>query len=182
MCITGASGSIYGVEVLRHLRGERVLIISDHGKEVLRHETPYTPEQLAEFADVMYENTQMDADIASGSCLFDAVVVVPCSMNTLSKISYGVADNLITRVASIALKEGRKLVLVVRETPLSTVHLEAMHRVALAGATVLPAMPAFYHHPKSVEDLVKFVVGRILDVLGVEHTLYHRWRTNPKSA
>ncbi|MCJ2532108.1 MAG: UbiX family flavin prenyltransferase, partial [Candidatus Thermoplasmatota archaeon] len=117
------------------------------------------------------------APFASGSAPPDAVVIVPCSMNTLSKIALGLSDNLITRAAAVTLKEGRKLVLVPRETPLSAVHLEHMLTIARLGGTVLPAMPGFYHNPETMDDLVDFVVARILDHLGVEHDLMRPWAT-----
>ncbi|MGB9636542.1 MAG: UbiX family flavin prenyltransferase [Thermoplasmata archaeon] len=179
VCITGASGAVYGVrliETLHHLGQETYLILSEHGAEVVAHETGIDTENLAVLTQRCYKNTDMNADIASGSVKYDACVIVPCSMNTLAKIASGISDNLITRVASVCLKERRKLIVVPRETPLSKIHIEGMLRVVDAGGVVLPAMPGFYMKPKNIEELIDFIVARVLDALGVEHTLTKRWQ------
>lgn len=179
VAMTGASGAEYGVSLLRHYPGEKYLILTKDALEVLRLETTTTAEELHALATETFANDDWTAPPASGSARFDAVVIIPCSMNTLAKVAWGLSDNLITRAASVALKERRKLILVPRETPLSQVHLENMLKATQMGALVLPAMPGFYHRPKAVEDLVDFIVARVLDHLGVEHHLGKRWGQEP---
>jgi 4-hydroxy-3-polyprenylbenzoate decarboxylase len=176
--ISGASGAHYAVGLLRNLKKRDVevgLIISEQGEEIIAYETQFSLDEIHGLADESYENDNLAARISSGSQGFDAFVIVPCSLSTLSKISCGIADNLISRVASICLKEGRKLILVPRETPLSTIQLENMHRLSVNGATIMPAMPGFYHKPKGIEDLVSFIVGKILEQLGLEQDVYDKW-------
>ncbi|MEM4161165.1 MAG: UbiX family flavin prenyltransferase [Thermoplasmata archaeon] len=176
--ITGASGAIYGyrlVEVLSSLKQEVFLVVSEHGEKVLEYEVGEKWVEVKKKVRATYTNNHLSAAIASGSAKFDACIVVPCSMNTLAKIAHGIADNLITRTASVCLKERRPLVLVPRETPLSRIQIEAMLKACDAGAVILPAMPGFYGNPKSVDELVDFIVGRILDVLGIENKIYGRW-------
>ncbi|MGD2247842.1 MAG: UbiX family flavin prenyltransferase [Candidatus Methanofastidiosia archaeon] len=175
--ITGASGAIYGIRLLQILKEETFLVVSQQGKKVMAHETGYTHEDL--HYDHYYHDDQLDAPLSSGSFLFDAMVVVPCSLSTVSKIATGIADTLITRCASVALKEGRTLIVVPRETPLNTVQLKNMMQLSLQGAAVLPAMPGFYHGPESVQDMVDFMVGKILDQLHIGHDLYNRWNPHP---
>jgi 4-hydroxy-3-polyprenylbenzoate decarboxylase len=175
VAITGASGIAYGVRLLEALNCEKSLILSEDGAKLLRLETSCKPAYLKNLATHFYKNSQMEAPIASGSRGFDAMVICPCTMSTASKIACGISDNLITRAASVALKERRKLVIVPRETPISTIHLRNLATVSEAGAIVLPAMPAFYGKPQEISDLVDFIVGRILDVLGLENKLYRRW-------
>ena len=179
--ISGASGAPYAVALLERLREAGVktgLVISEQGKLLLKFETGLALKDVRKKADAWYDNDDLAAPISSGSQRFDALVIVPCSMSTLSKIACGIADNLMTRAASVCLKERRRLVLVPRETPFSAIHLENMHRLALLGATVLPAMPGFYHEPKAIEDLVNFVVGKIMEQLGLEHGLYEKWKAD----
>ncbi|MEM1511009.1 MAG: UbiX family flavin prenyltransferase [Candidatus Jordarchaeales archaeon] len=176
--ITGASGAIYAYRLLEELRkrgDEVILVISDAAKKVIRFELEVDIEKLYELATQVFENNNLAAPIASGSYPVDAVVIVPCSMATLAAIATGQADTLIRRAADCALSEGRPLILVLRETPLNLVHIENMMRAKIAGAVILPAMPAFYHSPKTVKDLVDFIVGKIFDVLKVPHNLYKRW-------
>ncbi len=173
--VTGASGVQYAYRLLQELRDQAVLILSEDGRKVIAAETEMSPEDFSSLAGETYSNDDFQSPVASGSSPFDAMVVIPCSMNTLAKIALGLADNLITRGASVALKEGRKLILVPRETPLHTTHLNHMTSAAEMGALILPAMPGFYHRPKEVDDLVNFIVGRVLDHLGVEHALVDRW-------
>jgi 4-hydroxy-3-polyprenylbenzoate decarboxylase len=175
VAITGASGIIYGVRLLESLPGKKTVIVSDDAERIAEVELGIDKEKICSIASNHYENSDMFSPLASGSVMFDSMVIAPCSTSTMSKISCGIADNLITRVASVALKERRKLVLLIRETPLSSIHLENMARLSTAGAIIMPASPAFYPRPKSVDEVVDFVVGRVLDELGVKNDLYRRW-------
>ena len=190
VAICGASGSIYAVTLLRELLARPLevhVIASPAGRQVMSHELGYKgnlsallEETFRSFRDpgaslVEHRAETFFAPPASGSFKHGGMVVVPCSMKTLAAIAAGVADNLVTRAADVCLKERRPLILVPRETPLSTIHLENMLRAARAGALILPPAPAFYHGPKTVEDLVDFVVARILDHLGISHRLVGEW-------
>lgn len=178
LSIGGASGSIYGIRLLEELHNSKVevhLIVSDSAKKILEHETKYTFNNLKKKANFCYNNNDMFAPPASGSFQLDAMVVAPCSMKTLSAIANGYSDTLTSRAASCFLKEERKLVLVIRETPLDLPGIKNMQSAKQAGATILPAMPGFYHKPKKIDDLVDFVVGKILDQLKIEHSLFKRW-------
>ena len=193
LALTGASGMPYGLRLLECLleSGCTVqLLYSQASQVVARQELEFdlpsrpsdakaallarlpaaTPENLA-----VYGREEWFAPVASGSNPPDAMVVCPCSMGTLAAIAQGLADNLIERAADVVLKEGRKLVLVPRETPFSAIHLENMLRLSRAGAVILPPSPGFYHHPQSVQDIVDFVVARVMDQIGVPHTLMQRW-------
>ncbi len=174
--ITGASGAVYGVRLLEELPGRKTVIVSRDGARIAEMELGISLEQIHALADEHYANDDLCSPLASGSARFDAMVIAPCSASTMSKIAYGIADNLITRAGSVALKERRQLVLIIRETPLSAIHLGNLERLSSAGAVVLPACPAFYPMPESVSDMVDFVVGRALDALGVQNTLYRRWK------
>lgn len=175
VALTGASGSVYGTRLLQALPGRKTVIVSDDAAAIAQQETGLSRAEIEALGDEHYPNSDLAAPVASGSVRFDAMVIAPCSASTMSKIACGIADNLITRAASVALKERRRLVLVVRETPLSTIHLANMERLSAAGAIILPACPAFYPRPKTVEDMVDFVVGRVMDSLGVENEMYERW-------
>ncbi|MGI0080377.1 MAG: UbiX family flavin prenyltransferase [Nitrososphaerales archaeon] len=177
--ITGGSGVIYGIRLLEILKKNRIetyLIVSPSASITIKAETDYKQEYLEKLTTKSFRFNDISAPTSSGSFLFDAMVVIPCSMHTLGAIASGTADNLITRSAEVALKERRTLILVPRETPMTLIHLENMVRVAKAGAVVVPAMPAFYHRPKSVDDIVNHLVGKILDLLGIEHDLFKRWQ------
>jgi len=179
LCIGGASGSIYGIRLLEELKKNNVevhLVVSDGAKKIIEHETSFKFKDLKKRADYCYENNDLFAGPASGSFELDAMIVCPCSMKTLSAIANGYGDTLTSRAASCQLKEERKLVLVIRETPLDLPGIENMKKAKLAGASVLPAMPGFYHKPKKIEDLVYFIVGKILDQLGISHDLFERWK------
>ena len=161
--------------MLKQLPSPKSVIVSEDAAKIAEMEVGMSMEDIAALADEHYENDEMFSPLASGSVRFDALVIAPCSTSTMSKIACGIADNLITRVASVALKERRKLVLLIRETPLSAILLSNMERLSQAGAVVMPASPAFYPRPETVEDMIDFVVGRVMDELGVENQLYRRW-------
>ena len=178
LSVGGASGSIYGVHLLEELIKSDVevhLVVSEGAKKILEHETKYKYNELKKKANICYENNNLFAAPASGSFQIDGMIVAPCSMKTLSAIANGYGDTLTSRAASCCLKEGRKLILVIRETPLDLPGIKNMVSAKQAGAVVLPAMPGFYHKPKKIEDLVNFVVGKILDQLGIKHSLFKRW-------
>ncbi|MGI9952089.1 UbiX family flavin prenyltransferase [Moorellaceae bacterium AZ2] len=178
VAITGATGAIYGIrllQVLQSLEVETHLILSRWGEKTIEIETPWEVEAVRALATVNYQEDHLEAAVASGSFRHEGMVVVPCSMKTLANIAHGLASNLVSRAADVTLKEGRKLILVPRETPLNAIHLENMLRLARLGVVILPPMPAFYHRPRTLEDLVDHLVGRILDQLGLEHNLYRRW-------
>lgn len=179
--ITGASGTVYGVRLLKALPSHKTVIVSKDAARIAEVELGLSVEEIHGLADEHFDNDDLFAPIASGSVRFDSMAIAPCSASTMSKIACGIADNLITRAASVALKEHRTLVLLVRETPLSSIHLSNMERLARAGATVMPASPAFYPKPKTVDDMVDFVVGRVLDRLGVDNELYRRWSGRGRS-
>ena len=175
--VTGASGAPYALALLRNLDSVHVdLVISEDGKKVIELEADVPVKAFEELADATYANDDLGAPPASGSYRFDAMVVIPCSMGTLGKIAWGISDNLVTRAAAVCLKERRKLILVPRETPLAANHLENMLRLTNQGVVILPAMPGFYHGPKGIGDLVDFIVGKVLDQLGIEHALFRRWK------
>jgi 4-hydroxy-3-polyprenylbenzoate decarboxylase len=179
VAITGCSGVAYGVRLLeacKKLGIETDLIVSQTAEKLLELELGKNIKDISKLAKRNYSQDDLEAPLASGSVKTDGMVIAPCSMKTLGAIASGIADNLITRAADVTLKEGRPLVLVPRETPLNLIHLENMVKLRLAGATILPAMPGFYHKPKEISELIDFIVGRILDVLGVEHKLYRRWQ------
>jgi 4-hydroxy-3-polyprenylbenzoate decarboxylase len=185
VAITGASGAAYGqrlVEVLAQDNRTVRLVVTDAGRLTLAHECNTTPEDIASGAGasggsevILEDNADIAARSASGSSEIDAVVVCPCSGTTLGKLAAGIGDNLATRSAIVAMKERRKLILVPRETPYATVHLENMAKLSSWDTVILPASPGFYNHPESIEDLVDFVVARILDHLKIKHSLGQRW-------
>ena len=177
--ITGASGTIYGVRLLEVLRRSGVevhLILTDAARRVAELETGYAAAQIEALAAVSYRNGEIDAPVASGSFSTMGMIVAPCSIKSLSAIANSYNDGLLARAADVALKEGRKLVLVVRETPLHLGHLRLMAQATECGAMILPPMPAFYHRPETIADLVDQTVGKVLDQFGLEHDLYRRWQ------
>ncbi len=179
VCITGASGVIYGVKLLEELKKrkeiETFLVISNGAKKVIELETDHSINYIKSLADFYYDEDDFQAPIASSSFLIDGVVIVPTSMKTLSAIANGFGNNLITRVADIAIRMNKPLILVPRETPLSAIHLENMLKLAKLGVRILPACPGFYHKPKNIDDLINFIVGKILDILGLENRKFKRW-------
>jgi flavin prenyltransferase len=178
VAITGATGAIYGVRILQRLReagAESHLVISRWGARTLLHETPYSREQVEALATVTYAPGDMGAAISSGSFRTDGMVIAPCSAKTLAAIAHGFGENLVHRAADVVLKERRKLVLVVREAPLSDIHLENMLKLSRMGSVVLPPMPAFYNHPRTVDDVVEHTVSRVLDQFGLDVSGVERW-------
>lgn len=180
--ITGATGSILGIrvlEMLAQLGVETHLILSDWARANIHLETPYRVEDVRALATHSYPARDLAASISSGSFVTDGMVVCPCSMKTLSAIRVGYSDNLITRAADVTLKERRRLVLVAREAPLSEIHLDNMLYLSRAGAVIFPPTVAYYAHPMSVDDVTNYVAGRVVDQLGVRHSLITRWKTAP---
>ena len=178
VAITGASGVIYGkrlLEVLREKNIETHLIISRAGEKIIEHELGITKSELERLSNYAYEEDDLAAPLASGSFLTDGMIIIPCSTKTLAGIAHGYSENLILRAAEVSLKERRKLILVPRETPLSVVHLRNLLELSTQGVIIIPAMPAFYHKPKNISGLVDFIVGKVLDSLGIKHELFERY-------
>jgi 4-hydroxy-3-polyprenylbenzoate decarboxylase len=178
VAMTGATGAIYGIRLLESLRDlgvETHLIVSRWAEATLKTETDRRLEDVRALAAAVYDEQDLAAPPASSAFATAGMIVAPCSMRTLAAVANGLSDNLIQRTADVHLDEGRRLVLLVRESPLSVVHLENMLRVARAGAVVAPPMPAFYARPRSLDDMVDHTVGRALDLLGIEHERIRRW-------
>ncbi|MFX1518534.1 MAG: UbiX family flavin prenyltransferase [Promethearchaeota archaeon] len=177
--ITGASGSIYAFNLLKFLRDQTTtevhLVISKPAEIVIKHETEMSKEELQKFATYSHEINDFLSPLASGSQQFDAMIILPCSMSSLAAIAQGYTTNLLLRAADICIKEKRTLILMPRELPFSPIHLENMLKLAKLGVHIVPAAPGFYHNPKNIEDLVNFVIGRILDLLKIPHKLFSRW-------
>lgn len=179
VCITGASGVIYAIRLLEEFKKENIethLVISRIAMDIISHETEYDIDEVVEIADYYYDEKDLTAKINSGSFYFDSCIIIPCSMKSLSAISSGYADNTITRVADVTLKERRQLIVVPRETPLRTIHLENMVHISKEGGIILPAMPAFYHNPQTIDDQINFVVGKIFDILKINNKLFTKWK------
>jgi len=179
VAISGASGAVYGVRLLQALQEatniETHLVVSDAGWHNLQHELAMGRSAIEALADQRHDVRDIGATLASGSFQCSGMVVAPCSMRTLAAVAHGLADNLITRAADVMLKERRRLLLMVRESPLSLVHLRNMVSVTEAGAVVCPPLPAFYLRPQSVDDIVDHSVARVLDLLDIPHALATRW-------
>jgi 4-hydroxy-3-polyprenylbenzoate decarboxylase len=169
--ITGASGAIFGVEFLRRCPGEKFLILTKWGRYVLKEETGLTEHHLAEHVKKSFPDEDLAAPFASGSTPFDALVILPCSISTMAKIACGLGDTLLTRAAQVALKERRRLIIGLRETPLSTISLEQAYKLSQAGAIVMPISPPFYHRPQTIEEMVGQFTDKVLSLLGVEIAL-----------
>lgn len=175
--ITGASGTIFGVRLLEMLQGSGIethLIMSRWGARTLVHETSYTPEQVNALASVVHPLTDQGASISSGSFVTSGMVIAPCSVRTLAAIAHGLGDNLIHRAADVILKERRKLVLAVREAPLSEIHLENMLKLSRMGVVISPPVPAFYSRPASIDEMINYTCVRLLDQLAI-HVDTARW-------
>ncbi len=178
IAITGASGVIYSLkllEALKKLGMETGVVVSKPAQIIFDYELGIKIDEIKKLANHFYESDDLTSSINSGSFKFDSLVIVPCSMKTLSAIANGYGNNAITRVADVALKEKRKTIIVPRETPLRSIHLENMLEISREGGIILPAMPGFYHNPENVDDIVNFVVGKILDSLDIDNNLFKRW-------
>lgn len=178
--ITGASGAVYGMALLSALKStgkvETHLVMSEAGKDLLRLELgPGSVKKAQELADKIYDNNDLAAPISSGSFITEGMVIAPCSAKTLSAVANAYGDTLMHRAADVVLKERRKLLLLFRETPFHLMHIENMALVTRMGAIVLPPIPAFYHKPASIEDLVNHSIGKVLDMLSLNHALFRRW-------
>ena len=169
--MTGASGSAFGVEFLRRCPGEKFLILTKWGRYVLKEETGLTEHHLAEHVKKSFSDEDLSGPFASGSTPFEALVILPCSVSTMAKIACGLGDTLLTRAAQVALKERRKLIICLRETPLSTIALEQATKLSQAGAIIMPISPPFYHRPQTIEEMVEQFTGKVLSLLGVETAL-----------
>ncbi|GAM34883.1 flavoprotein [Talaromyces pinophilus] len=178
VALTGATGAILGIQTLielRKLNVETHLVISKWAESTIRYETDYTPQNIRALADYIYNINDLAAPISSGSFKADGMVVVPCSVKTLAAISNGYCDDLISRAADVMLKERRRVVLVLRETPLSEIHIRNMLQATQSGAVIFPPVPAFYIKPSHISDLVEHTVGRILDLFGLDTEQFERW-------
>ncbi len=176
--MSGATGAIYGIrllEVLSESDVETHLVISKAAEKTIRLETPWSVDKVKSLAHTCYDPRNIGANIASGSFLNEGMVVIPCAIKTLSGIAHSYNDNLLTRAADVTIKEKRKLVIVARETPFHKGHLKLMLEAADLGATILPPVPAFYCMPKTIDDLVDHLVGKVLDMFHIENNLFHRW-------
>jgi 4-hydroxy-3-polyprenylbenzoate decarboxylase len=177
--ITGASGVIYGIRLLEVLSTnkevETHLIISEAGAAIIKHETDWELEKVRTLADACYDINDIGSRLSSGSFKRDGMVIAPCSMKTLSALANSYADNLIARSADITLKERKRLVLLARETPLHLGHLRNMVKLTEMGAVVFPPVPAFYHKPQTIQDLIDYTIGRVLDIFDIKHKLLPRW-------
>jgi 4-hydroxy-3-polyprenylbenzoate decarboxylase len=183
--MTGSTGAVFGIRLLEALKDSEVeshLIISKWAQRTIEHETRHTIEQVRALATVVHSQGDMGASISSGSFITEGMVVIPCSVRTLGGIANGYGEHLVHRAADVILKERRRLVLVVRETPLSEVHLENMLKLARMGVVMLPPMPAFYNHPKTVDDVVDHIVFRVLDQFGIAAPFAKRWDGHMQTA
>jgi 4-hydroxy-3-polyprenylbenzoate decarboxylase len=177
--ITGASGAIYGIRLLEVLSStkdvETHLIVSEAAEAIIKYETDRSIQEAKELASFSYDIRDIGAQISSGSFKTDGMIVAPCTVKTMSAIANSYSENLLVRVGDVTLKERRQLLLLVRETPLHIGHLRNMERLCEMGAIIMPPAPAFYHKPQTIQDIVDYTVGKMLDLFGIEHTLFRRW-------
>ena len=176
--ITGATGTIFGVRILQMLHGSGVethLVVSKWAARTLTHETPYSLKEVQALATTSYGSVDQGAAISSGSFVTLGMVIAPCSMRTLAAIAHGLGDNLVHRAADVILKERRKLVLVVRESPFHEIHLENMLKLARMGVVILPPVPAFYNHPQSLDDMINHIAMRVVDQFDIHLDVMNRW-------
>jgi flavin prenyltransferase len=179
--ITGSSGVIYGIKLLYFLKKSEIethIVLSKWAEKNIEIETDESIVEVKKLASFEYRENDMAASISSGSFKTDGMIIIPCSMKTLASIANGYDDNLISRAASVTIKENRKLVIVPRETPLSQIHLSNMLKLAKIGVTILPAMPGFYHRPKTINDLILHIVGKTLDQFEINNEVFKRWKNN----
>jgi flavin prenyltransferase len=179
--ITGSSGVIYGIKLLYFLKKSEIethIVLSKWAEKNIEIETDESVVEVKKLASFEYKENDMAASISSGSFKTDGMIIIPCSMKTLASIANGYDDNLISRAASVTIKENRKLVIVPRETPLSQIHLSNMLKLAKIGVTILPAMPGFYHRPKTINDLILHIVGKTLDQFEINNEVFKRWKNN----
>jgi flavin prenyltransferase len=185
IAITGASGIVYGKRLLEELNKNKIethLVISEAAKKIIKLELGISVNKIAKLSTHVYDIDDWSSPIVSGSYRTDGMIIVPCSMKTLAGVANGFAENAVLRAADVMIKEKRKLIVVPRETPVSSIHLKNMLELSQQGVHIVPAMPAFYHKPQNIDGMVDFVVGRILDVLGIDHHLYKRWSETKKSS
>jgi 4-hydroxy-3-polyprenylbenzoate decarboxylase len=185
VAISGASGAIYGIRTLEALKMygvESHLILSKWAEATIKIETSYSLEDVKQLATVVYSSADQAAKISSGSFHVDGMIIAPCSMKTLSSVAHGLAVNLVSRAADVTLKERRKLVMVPRETPFNDIHLENMLKLSRMGVVMLPPVPGFYNHPKTIDDIVNHTIARILDQFHIENNLTTRWKENVKQS
>jgi len=179
--ITGSSGVIYGIKLLYFLKKSEIethIVLSKWAEKNIEIETDESVVEVKKLASFEYKENDMAASISSGSFKTDGMIIIPCSMKTLASIANGYDDNLISRAASVTIKENRKLVIVPRETTLSQIHLSNMLKLAKIGVTILPAMPGFYHRPKTINDLILHIVGKTLDQFEINNEVFKRWKNN----
>jgi flavin prenyltransferase len=178
--LTGSSGIIYGVRMLEVLKRYKVdihLIMTEWAKKCLSLETDYDSKYVRSLAAHYSDDSNMASSVSSGTYKTDGMIIIPCSMKTLSSVANGYEETLVARAAGVTIKESRRLVIVPRETPLTSIHLENMLKLARIGIVILPAMPGFYNKPKSVDDMLDHVIGKCLDQFGIDHDLFKRWET-----
>ena len=178
--LTGSSGILYGIRMLEALKQSKVevhLIMTEWAKKCLTLETDYDFKYVRSLTDHYSDDSNMAASVSSGTHKTDGMIIIPCTMKTLSSIANGYEETLVARAAGVTMKESRKLVVVPRETPLTSIHLENMLKLSRIGVVILPAMPGFYNRPKNVDDVLNHVVGKCLDQFEIEHTLFKRWET-----
>jgi flavin prenyltransferase len=177
--ITGASGVIYGIRLLEVLSSipdvETHLIVSEAAEAVIKHETDWKMNDIITLADRSYSNNDIGASLASGSFDRDGMIIAPCTIKTMSALAYSMADNLMVRAGDVALKERKKLILLVRETPLHLGHIRTMERLTETGAIIMPPVPSFYHHPATVDEIINHTVGKMLGIFGIQHHLFEQW-------
>ncbi len=175
--ITGGSGTILAVRLLENLKNCEVhLVMSESSKKVMELETDYSLDYIRGLSNYFYDDSNIAATVSSGSFIFDSLIIIPCSTSSMAKLAAGIADTLITRAGLVAMKERRRIIIVPREMPLSTIMIENMLKLSQNNVIIAPAIPGYYNKPESVDDMVNFIVSRVLDLAGVENHLSKRWK------